>query len=321
MVKKILPAAVLLVFGGAAQAQLSIYGLVDAGVVNQLREGATTVDFNGNSTTRLGFKGSTDLSSGVKGNFQLEGGVKIDGSSVDNKLFGRQAWVGLSSSYGEVRIGKQDSVPFQTLVGFDFNGGANIASASVAANLGLLQAGRGERSVQFIAPELIPGVKAQVGYQAIDSDSAGNAVPNTRETVSLALTYTLGALSVAAAAESKAFNDATPFAAVAASYDFGIAKVAVSYSGIKRFRPAGQFNAALGSGSGRGTMVSVVAPYAGFNIGLQYARNADTKDTGLEFFVNREILKNTYAYADFLMGENAANSKAYAYALGVIYAF
>lgn len=323
MVLKLIPAAAILVCAGAAQAQMTIYGLIDAGIANQLTATKTAVDFNGNSTSRLGFKGTTDLGSGVKGNFQLEGGFDIDGASTRNTLFGRQAWVGASGEFGEIRVGRQDSVPFQAMVGFDFNGGANIASASIAgANLGLLQSGRGERSVQYIAPELIPGLKAQAGYQGIMRDGAGNSVlPDTKPTASLALTYTLGSLSVAATAESKPFRAASTAAAVAASYDMGFAKVAVSYSGTERMPVVGA-NGNVTFASGKGAMIGVVAPISGFNVGLQYAKNTDTKKPGLEFFVNRQILKNTYAYADFLLGETSYDTtRVYAYALGVIHTF
>ncbi len=323
MLKKIIPAAALLAFGSAAQAQLTIYGLVDAGLANQLTSTKTSIDFNGNSTTRLGFKGTTDLGAGVKGNFQLEGGINIDGGSTGNKLFGRQAWVGFAGDFGEVRVGKQDSVPFQTMIGFDFNGGANVASAStVGANLGLLQAGRGDRSVQYIAPELIPGLKAQAGYQGILRDGNGDSVvANALATASLGLTYTLGALSVAGTAETKPFTDGAASTAVAASYDFGLAKVAVSYSGAKKLVRTVDTTGAVSFGSGRGAMIGLVAPVAGFNVGLQYAKNQDTKTPGLEFFVNRQILKNTYAYADFLMGEATDTSRVYGYAIGVIHSF
>lgn len=322
MVKKLIPAAVLLALGGAAHAQMTIYGLVDAGVTNQLMDQQTTVDFNGNSTTRLGFKGSRDVGSGFKGNFQLEGGIGIDGASSGNKLFGRQAWVGLSNEdLGEVRVGKQDSVAFQTMIGFDLNGGANIASASAAANLGLLQAGRGERSVQYISPEVLPGLRAQAGFQPVARDGNGNtAIPNERTTTSLALSYTLGALSVAATAETKPYEDGKASTAVGASYDFGFAKVALSYSGAKELRAvdaSGGFNVT----SGRGAMIGLVAPIAGFNVGLQYARNTDTKTSGLEFFVNRQLLKHTIGYADFVLSETEDSSRTYGYAVGVIHSF
>lgn len=323
MVKKLIPAAVILAFAGAAQAQMTIYGLIDAGIANQLTATKANLDFNGNSTTRLGFKGTTDLGSGVKGNFQLEGGIDIDGNSTRDTLFGRQAWVGASGEFGEFRVGRQDSVPFQAMIGFDFNGGANVASAStVGANLGLLQSGRGDRSVQYIAPEVIPGLKVQAGYQGVVRDGAGvSVVANAKATAALALTYTLGSLSVAATAESKPFTDASTVSAVAASYDLGPAKVAVSYSGTKLLRTV-DAGGAVSYARGKGVMIGVVAPISGFNVGLQYAKNTDTKKPGLEFFVNRQILKNTYAYADFLLGETSYDTtRVYAYALGVIHTF
>ena len=86
MLKKLIPAAALLALAGAAQAQVSIYGLVDVAMAKSLTDDAATpkkdgtLIFGGNSATRVGLKGSTDLGSGIKGNFQLESsGIDIDG--------------------------------------------------------------------------------------------------------------------------------------------------------------------------------------------------------------------------------------------------
>ena len=85
-----------------------------------------------------------------------------------------------------------------------------------------------------------------------------------------------------------------------------MAKLAVSYSPTK---------------DAKGTMFGVTAPVAGFTVGMQYAKNSDSKDTGTEFFVNKEILKNTSVYADILSKKTGAGVKSDAYAVGVIYVF
>jgi predicted porin len=102
-----------------------------AGVVTGLATGNSTVKSafrvqDGNSqgvgTSRLGWRGTEDLGAGLKANFQLEMGLRIDdgctqsnaaGSSCANsgnsggQLFGRNAWVGASGGFGEVRLGRQ----------------------------------------------------------------------------------------------------------------------------------------------------------------------------------------------------------------------
>ena len=62
MLKKLIPAAALLALAGAAQAQVTIYGLVDVGLAkttaDDLAKTDPSVKFGGNSTTRVGLKGS-----------------------------------------------------------------------------------------------------------------------------------------------------------------------------------------------------------------------------------------------------------------------
>jgi predicted porin len=63
---------------------------------------------------RFGFIGSEDLGGGLKANFMLENGFNLNSGALSQNglMFGRQAWVGLSSSqYGSVTLGRQyDSV-------------------------------------------------------------------------------------------------------------------------------------------------------------------------------------------------------------------
>ena len=62
-----------------------------------------------------GSKGTEDLGSGYFGKFQLEGGFNTDNgtSATANVLFDRQTWVGVGSSLGEFRVGRQNG-PIQT---------------------------------------------------------------------------------------------------------------------------------------------------------------------------------------------------------------
>ena len=321
--KKTIIALAAIAAMGAAQAQVAVYGLVDLSYGKNETIGDTKANFHsggdngsseGNSTTKFGIKGSTDVGSGVQANFKLEsGGITSDGQvNPGGAFFNRAAWAGLSGSLGEVRLGRQDSVPFQTMTDFDFNGASNAASAqmlSMATPWSLN--GRQSRSLQYIAPAM-GGLSVQAGYQP-ESDNYGTpaaTATDNKTNYSLGMKYKVNQWMVAVAGESARSDSASSFSSAAASYDFGVLKAEVGYANG-------------GSGS-QGANIGVVAPINGFNVGLTYAKNSDaTGAAATEFYVNRQVFKNTYAYFDYgnLSASNADFVKGNAYALGMIYTF
>jgi general bacterial porin, GBP family len=106
----------------SAQSSVTLYGLVDAGLtyVNNVATGSATgpqkASFHGLTSgnlqeSRWGLTGSEDLGGGLKAIFRLENGFSVANGQQDNGLFGRQAYVGLSSDVGTVTLGRQyDSV-------------------------------------------------------------------------------------------------------------------------------------------------------------------------------------------------------------------
>jgi predicted porin len=323
MMRKLIPTALLLGAVGAAQAQVAVYGVIDMsygkndavkfGQKADFHSGGDDYSSQGNSTTRVGVKGSTDVGSGMKANFKLEtAGISIDGKvgsagdigGPDQPFFNRQAWAGLSGSFGEVRLGKQDSVPFQSMVGFDFNGAANAASAFGASGVAAWGTGRQSRSLQYISPDM-GGLKAQLGFVP-----EGNVVGD-KATYSAAVNYSAGAFAAGVTTESKRTITGTRFTALAASYDFKVVKVMASYS-----------DGAFGSANNEGYGFGIVAPIAGFNIGMNYGKNTGlVKTNANEFFINREVYKNTYAYVDYGNYDPKTSAKGKSYAMGVIYVF
>jgi predicted porin len=291
-----------------------LYGLVDAsygkneiGVPAETKatfhSGGDNFSSQGNSATKIGLKGSTEVSKGIKANFKLESaGITSEGkvgTTTDTSFFDRAAWAGLSGNFGEVRLGRQDSVPFQTMIDFDFNGAANAASAQYNSGAATWGKDRQSRSLQYIAPAM-GGVSIQAGFVPELEAATSKAV------YSVGLKYSVGKLALAYAGQTADTDAGSSFSSVAGSYDFGVAKVMVGYAD-------GGLNA-------KGSTVGVVAPVAGFNVGLNYSKNSDTTAVATEFFVNREVFKNTTAYFDF--GNKDLNSvKTNAYALGVIYTF
>ena len=115
MKKLTLAALILGGFAASAQAQsnVTIYGIVDAGLVRESggAAGSVTKLTSGiGSQSRLGCKGAEDLGNGLSAIFQLETGYKIDDGSLDssNAIFNRQAFIGLKSKeLGTLTLGRQ----------------------------------------------------------------------------------------------------------------------------------------------------------------------------------------------------------------------
>jgi predicted porin len=116
---------VLLGAAGVANAQSSVtlYGLLTDSV--QYVNNATPAGhslwqlFGGNlQGNRFGLRGAEDLGGGLKAIFQLENGFDINSGNLaqGGRLFGREAWVGLTSpSWGTVTVGR-DYDPLVTMI-------------------------------------------------------------------------------------------------------------------------------------------------------------------------------------------------------------
>lgn len=154
MKKTVIAAAVLAASAGAVQAQnVTIYGIVDAGVEYQSKVATAGGD---DSLVRLqnggilpsiwGFKGSEDLGGGLKAVFNLEGDFGSDtggsrGLGNISQIFGRQANVGLSGSFGTVLLGRQYSPVILAELGTDPRGYKESFSSLLPYALTQLPAG------------------------------------------------------------------------------------------------------------------------------------------------------------------------------------
>lgn len=96
-----------------AYAETTLYGIGGITITDQETEDATGVVTNpglqvnsgARSSSRFGIRGSHEISGELKSIFKLEGGVGIDDGSFSG--FTRNAWVGLSGSYGSITAGLQ----------------------------------------------------------------------------------------------------------------------------------------------------------------------------------------------------------------------
>lgn len=135
--------AASLVLAGAAHAQSSVtlYGLVDGGLLYTSKSLDATTGGNagkqfsfldgGLAPTQFGITGTEDLGGGLKAQFKLESGFSVANGAFNNSngnLFGRQAYVGLSNQFGGLKLGLQFSPFFMSLYDLDPRGLSQFGS-------------------------------------------------------------------------------------------------------------------------------------------------------------------------------------------------
>jgi predicted porin len=124
---------VLFVASGTCLAQSSadFYGIIDVGLrtasglsaSNAPTPAGRTIAVNSgiDNTSRWGIKGKQSLGDGWTALLRLEGGINADtGSSAkSDRLFDREAWVGLGSPYGTLAAGRQPNLLSDALTAVD----------------------------------------------------------------------------------------------------------------------------------------------------------------------------------------------------------
>jgi predicted porin len=152
MKKSLIALAALSAFATAAQAQssVSVYGVIDTGYLDsetkltapaggQVKLETTGIANSPLQTSRWGLRGSEDLGGGLKAGFQLEAGLVTDsvaGTAGTSNLGTRPSFLSLSSSsWGEARVGRQDT-PIHASFGRFNTGGQNNMPGSIYSTFG-----------------------------------------------------------------------------------------------------------------------------------------------------------------------------------------
>jgi predicted porin len=235
-------AALAVVSAASAQSSVSLYGRLDASVAVSSTETSsvaklsqTGVNSSNLNTQFWGLKGSEDLGGGLKANFKLESEFAIDTGAVgtSNTLFERQAYVGVSGGFGEVRLGRNYTA-YDNLAGaLNHTLDTNINVTKVVATTGLAQyTNRVSNSVHYSSPTF-SGVSGTASYAfGEDKTAALSATNNT----SVQVRYAQGPLMVGAA-----YQNVTSLTVldlkhnlVGASYDLGVVKLTGSYQTAKQ---------------------------------------------------------------------------------------
>lgn len=247
MKKTIISLAVLAAASNIASAQSSvtIYGVVDAGIVSErgaLAGSDVKLSSGVGSASRLGFRGTEDLGHGLSAVFVLESGFNVDTgtSDVSGSLFNRQAFAGLkSTTVGGLTFGRQYTPYYNTLsqVADPFGGGyAGTAKNLLPANV------RTSNAIVYATPT-VSGFNGDLSYSL--GEQAGNNTAGRQIGASVA--YVNGPLTarlaynnrnsdaIAAGSSPASYPGSGRNLLLAANYDFAVAKAFLAYGEDKGF--------------------------------------------------------------------------------------
>jgi predicted porin len=260
-------AAALLTLPGLSQAQtnITIYGIVDAGLVRESGGPAGNVTALGGgvaSGSRLGFKGKEDLGGGMSANFLMENGFNADAGSLGQGglLFGRQMYVGLSGRFGEARLGRQYSPYYLALRDI-----ADPFGAGLAGRAGNIMASntRVDNMVDYTTPKF-GGFFADLAYGF--GEVAGDTQKN--RTIGGAIGYAQGPL-VAKLVHHQLNNatasDRTKNTLLTARYQFGWLEGSLGYA----------INKGTGTADSRDVIVGAAVPFGASRLLASYIRRDD----------------------------------------------
>lgn len=316
-----------------AQSSVTVYGLLDVGVVRETggAAGAVTKLTSGQASgSRLGFKGNEDLGNGLSALFVLESGFQLDtgASGQGGALFGRQAFVGLSGGFGTVTVGRQYTPQYNTMVLADpFSTGLAGDAANLMPNTGNA-ASRMDNAVKYVTADF-GGLRGELAYgfgeTAGDSDvgrQIGGAVAYVKGPLAVRLGYHYRNNDTLAVKTSAGRNTL-----LAATYDFGLLKAHLGYGVDRGVNSAPWRNAAnpygaavspAASTDSNDLLLGVTVPFGAHTLLASYVRKDDkmaaNRDARQFALGHRYALsKRTDTYLSYARIKNSNNA---AYTVG-----
>lgn len=300
----------------AQDASVTVYGLLDLGVVKQ-SGGRGTAIARGNNN-RIGFRGSEDLGNGLRATFHLQHRFHPDTGAVERAsvFWQGESTVGLASStWGSVRIGRgltawwQKNWAFEPWGASGFNASLNAFQAGTFSAdgtndtaMGSANFSRSPNSVFYNSPTF-GGFSAAVSAQ-VEKDTGVKA-----RNGGVSLNYDQGPLSVMLSGERNTDKDALGF--VAASYVIGPVKMMGSYTRIEHDAAGDEDNYVVAASYNFGTG-SVRGGYG--------RRDADTDAWKSSVGYVHPLSKRTSLYADLWRQKSGATGFN-SVALGILHSF
>lgn len=130
---RVLTGAALFAYAGIATAQSSVtlFGVVDLNGRWLHNDGTSqySMSQDGNAPSRLGFRGTEDMGGGLYAGFWIEGAMNPDIGTSGGQLWQRRSTVSLSSPWGEVRLGRDETATYYNTGTFDPFGDTGLGAA------------------------------------------------------------------------------------------------------------------------------------------------------------------------------------------------
>jgi len=318
--KKTLLAAAMVVTASVGHAQAAkttspyeIYGMIDTSIQSYSTGGQrlTRHNDNGYNVSRLGFRGSEDLGKGLRALFNLEGQLNpsigsIGGTSpATNEIFNREAWVGLSGRFGEIRTGRTDVSMASNLDAFStFRAHWNVTPINgTPLEIGIQQ----KNTIRYTTPR-VAGLQAMVGY-ASGNNHGTNTDADASQT-GASVTYIAGPFKAAVGYHK---NNASTKAGerdmqgISAAYDLGFAQISALHI-------RGD-NSTTGSVSSRASTAGLTLPLPqAMAVSVHYHTTtagehaSNNNGHGAIFGVTKDLSKRTRLYGGYALVYNQANS-------------
>lgn len=310
--KKHLIALAVLAASGAAMAQSSVqlYGIVDTFVgtsqdtiKSSTAKQQTVVGSGGLKSSRWGIKGSEDLGGGLKAGFKLEQRFKSDDGSLDGVNFKGESSINLSGNFGTVALGRM-ATPYDDLR----NKTNPIGDTDISPVKDTIKTAKTDytdktdNTIAYVSPTY-NGFSGAIGVSLNEDKATG--VESSQHT-SLKAQYANGPLLVGYGyqkeeAKDKGGKDNTKYNLLAASYDFGVAKLVGGYQ-------ASEITVGnVKQGDNDSLYFGVQAPVASnINVFFGLANSkydavtgTDVKATGYTLAANYVLSKRTDAYVGY----------------------
>ncbi|MBV5293880.1 MAG: porin [Curvibacter lanceolatus] len=213
----------------APSSSVTLFGTIDVGLARVTGDtlSRTGLSTSGANISRIGFRGTEDLGGGLAAGFWLEGGLDVNtgaGKTSGAFSFNRRATVSLLGSFGEVRVGRDDSATFLNTLIFDpFLTNGVGGTGTFVMNGAPIQI---SNAVSYFLPANLGGFYGQAQV-AFGGQASNSTTPNLGDYRGLRGGYRQGPVHVAlATGKLKGASAAADVTAnnIAGWYDFGVVK-------------------------------------------------------------------------------------------------
>lgn len=305
-----LPLIAMAATGAAfAQSSVNLYGNIDeaATVVNG-KNTWSGLNSGGNKDSYFGLRGVEDLGGGLKAQFVLESGIDASTGNGDNSDsrksgldFKRRATVGLAGHFGEVNLGRDETVAYKAMQGYDVFNHAGIGG-SQSWGVGNNDDKRKDNLIGYVSPSF-GGLTFAANYAFGEQD---HSTWKTKAYYDAAVSYAQGPWSATFAAEQQnntvlgGFDTRQRSYALGGGYDFGVAKLVAAYRQTNNNPETGSDyknkTYTLGASAPVGAAGLVKASYNRYEYGTDKLK-ADQIALGYEHNLSkRTALYGTYAF-------------------------